>query len=363
MAKNGLAILVLLAACGPKDWRAAVEADTSAAYLTYAVKNPTSTKLPLARRRAEQRSWTEAEASGTSVAYASYLSAFPAGDRAAEAQARAHELGWAEAGKDGTLAAYAAYVDRWPTSPHRGEAAAQVEELTYRDAAAEGTASAWGRYLLQYPSGKYAAAATQARDALIWAETPPVGTREAYQRYLDEFPAGAHADEARAWIAATYVTRIVPVVALVSSWQPRPTHAAVLARLRKGFDAEFVPELVQAGFEVLPTRAVDAIDGMKSAQEVVGIEPSTGVLVVEYRERAGRTFDPSGIATDAQVVLRLYAPNTAVPVWVRTAEATTPDKVRGSDVGALNQAAITALMEQLHQLRLDIASQRSKEAR
>jgi hypothetical protein len=355
-------LLVPLIGCASHDWREAVRADTSAAYLAYAARNPGSIKEPAARRRAEDRMWAEANTANTSTGYAAYLSAFPGGHHTAEAQARAQELGFAEAKAEGTISALSAYAIRWPASPHAEAARTQAEDLIYEQAILEGTEASWARYLVQYPNGRYAAEATTERDQLVWTETVPQKTRQAYQRYLKEFPQGVHAEEARAWIAASYVGKVQPLVALVSTFQPS-ARSSVLGRVHQAFDAGFVPDLRAARFEVLPTRTVDATNGMPHPQELLGTEPDTGILILEYHEKPGREFDPSGTATDIQAVLRLYVPNSAEPVWVRTVDATTPDTVRGTELTALNQAAIEDLVNRLHDLKPDIASQRRAEAK
>lgn len=355
-----LLLLPCVAACASVDWREAVQADTSAAYLAYVAHNPTSVKIPTAERRAEALLWEEATLAGTSAGFAAYVSTFPQGKHAAEALTQVYEVGWTEASTDGSSAALQAYALRWPRSPHAPEAAARVEELAFGAARSERTDESLSRYLVQYPEGRHAAEVRALRDEVVWEATVPVATRAAYQRYLDQFPQGIHADTARLWLRATYVRRVLPVLAVLETWQ-RGSVRTVLGRVQRELDVVLVPDLRRAGFEVLPVRALDATLGMNPPQEQFGVEPDTGILVVEYRERAGRTFDPSGTATDIEAVVRLYVPNTPNPVWVRTVRATTPDRVHGSEVGALHQAAIDDFGDQLHTFEAELASQYRKE--
>lgn len=146
-------------------------------------------------------------------------------------------------------------------------------------------------------------------------------------------------------------------MALVGSWQTPDQRPVVLARLKKELEAGFVADLSR-DFRVLPLVTYDATRGLPHPQDTWGNGPDVGVLVLEYTERKGRKFDPSGNATDITAVLRLYVPRTRTAVWAREIDATTPQKVRGTDLGALHTEAIADLAGQLRSLDDEIATNR-----
>lgn len=355
-----------------KSWRDTVRAGTSVAYLTFAAQNMTSPKAPIARRRAEELGWQEAVTADTSTAYRGYIQAFPSGQHVAEAASRSTERAWEEAQASGSLAAMIAFLERYPDTVHGPEARARVEELWFEQAQAENTEASWARFLLQYPQGARSALAWAERDRLAWARAVEGGTRTAYDRYLAEIPsivdadgsviAGAHRQEAQDWLAATYVRRIRPLVALVETWHPSGTHRTTLEALSAVIDRGLLVELRKT-FTVLPATTLDATRGMEPAQQLVGVEPGTGILVFEVRETKGDPFDPEGIGTDVHVVVRLYAPNASKPVVIREVRASTPRTVRGEKLDELHAAAIRALGDELRVLTMELAAQAPKEVR
>lgn len=350
----------------PMTWREAVRADTSAAYLAFAAQNLTSPKASVARRRAEDRAWQEAVDADSSNAYRGYVQAFPTGAHVTEAATRAVERAWEEASASGSLAAMTAFLERYPSSEHGPEARARVEELWFDQAQSEGTEAGWTRFLLQYPKGARSAVAWFERDRLAWERTVAASTRSAYERYLAEIPAildadgrviaGAHRQEAELWLAETYVRRIVPLVALVDTWHPSAGNRATLEALTGAIDRGLLADLRKT-FTVLPARAVDATRGMEPAQQLVGTEPGTGILVFEVHESKGEAFDPDGVGTNLHVVVRLYAPNTAHPVVVREVRASTPRRVRGLALDELHKSAIGALADEVRVLTMELAAQ------
>jgi hypothetical protein len=347
--------LLLLLACASREWRDTVAANTSAAYSTYAASHGGTGRGQTAARRAEELAWTEAVASNQSVAYFSYAAAWPGAAHAEEARAKAEALGWEEAVTDGSIAALTAFVARFPQSPHVAEADTRIEDLVYEEVTREPSEASFSRYLVQYPEGRHAAEARVQYEQLSWDAAVAADTRVAYQAYVRRFPTGAHAQAAQDWLAATYVTAIQPVVAVVSTWQDDPR--SVLSRVQRGVDRGLVLDLAR-DFKVLPTKGVDATRGMAHPHELVGAQRDVGILVIEYTEKKGRKFDPSGNATDISAVVRLYAPNSKTPVYVRELSATTPDKIRGTELSALNTSAIEELAGQLRSLDEELARQR-----
>lgn len=350
-------VLLLLSACASREWRTTVKSGTSEAYSAYVAKNPGTLHASVAERRAEDRGWVEADFANTSTAYSAFLAAWPASEHAPEALVRAEALGWEEAVAENTIASFSAFASRYPTSAHLAEANTTIEELWYAESKYDATETSWSRYLVRYPEGKHVVEATQERDRLVWTNTVLADTRIAYQRYVDRFPTGAHVTEARLWLAETYVTSVQVVVALIGSWQPADKHEALLGRIKKELDTGFVAEL-KRDFEVLPTVTFNGTRGFPHPQDQWGVRPDTGIIVVEYTERKGRKFDPSGNATDIIAVVRLYVPSTKNAVYARELEATTPEKVQGSDLTALNTGAIVDLDQQLRYLEDEIAKNR-----
>jgi hypothetical protein len=353
--KYSLPLLLLLPACASREWRDTIAANTSAAYSTYAASHAGTVRGQRAERLAQQLAWEEAVAANRSVAYYSYASAWPGAEHAEEARAKAESLGWEEAAADGSVAALTAFVARFPQSSHVPDAHSRIEDLVYEEVKRQPSEASFSRYLVQYPEGRYAAEARVQHEQLSWDAAVAADTRTAYQAYVRKFPTGAHVQAAQDWLASTYVTSIQPVVAVVSTWQPDPR--AVLQRVQRGVDRGLVLDLAR-DFKVLPTKAVDATRGMAHPHEIVGVQRDVGILVIEYTEKKGRKFDPSGNATDITAVVRLYAPNSKTPVYVRELSATTPDKIRGTEISALNSSAIDELAGQLRALDEELARQR-----
>lgn len=352
-------LVVALSGCAGREWRTTVKTGTSEAYTTYVANHSGTMRANVAARRAEDRGWLEAGFANTSTSYAGFAAAFPNSEHAAEAQTLAEARAWDESVAANTIPSFSAFVSRYPSSAHLAEANAQIEELWYADAKYDATEASWSRYLVRYPDGVHAEEASREREKLVWSGTVISATRLAYQRYVERFPTGAHIAEAQAWLAGTYVTTLQPVVALIGSWQPVPQHAALLARIKREVESGFVPDLAR-DFTVLPVKTWDGTRGFPHPHDAFGVQPGVGILVLEYTEKKGRKFDPSGNATDITAVLRLYAPNTRTAVWVRELDATTSDRVLGTDLTALNTGAIVALTEQLRSLDDELARNRKE---
>ena len=357
---GAIALAAIAVGCGPKDWRVAKRTNTSASYGAYASAHAGEPRAAIAARRAEARGWEEANAAGTSAAYTSFVAAFPASEHAIEARVRAETIGWTEAKASGTLPDLTTYLARYPQSVRRGEAEGLIEGLFFEEAKAEGTIASWGDYLVRYPMGAHAAEATAERDRLTWQRAVMMDTRSAYKKYLDSYPQGAHAAEASAWLAESYVTRLQPVIALIESHQGSSMHKTVLARIQREFDDGLLADLKDT-FEIEATRIYDGSRGFPHPHDLLGTTLGTGVLVIEYYEREGRRFEPSGTATDITAVVRLYAPNTRNAVWVRELAASTPTRVYGADRSALNLGAIGDLGDQLRSLFVELTIQRPPE--
>lgn len=335
-----------------------VDANTSAAYSQYAASHAGTSRARTAATRAEELAWEEAVASNQSVAFFSYVSAWPKGEHAAEAQTRAETLGWSEALADGTIPALSAYLARYPSSPHRAEAESRVEDLVYGEAKAKPSEASLGRYLVQYPEGRYTTELKAQLEALVWEKTVAGDTRAAYQRYLDRYHDGPHAEQAVQWLDATYVTSIEPVFMLISTWQP--DWVAVLRRLSKEFARGLGADLSRE-YKLLKTQGVDAREKQPHPHDLFAPEKGVGLLVVEYRDKRGRTFDPAGNATDITAVVKLYAPNTRTPILVRELSSTTPDKILGTEVSALYTSALDDLMGQLRTLEPELVKNKPEE--
>lgn len=355
-----IVLLLILAspACAGRGWRAAAREDTSAAWSAWVAAHPDAGRADLAARRAEERGWAEAQAADTSEGYGAYLGAFPAGPNAPEARARAEALDWQAARDTGTVEALTGYLARHPGGPHTVEAQERIEKAWADEARAAGTEESWGRYLVRYPQGAFSAEARQERDRLAWATATTAATPAAYTAYLARFPQGAHAAEAAAWLAAAKVTRIKPVVILTGTWQRDGMRSTVLARARRELERGLLAEL-KRDFTVLPVTTTDprgATPGLP--QEVYGIEPDTGLLVVEYRETVGRRFEPDGHANDVHAQVRLFVPPTAAPVLERSLQASTPEKIYGTDASVLETSAVKELGGQLLSVAPEVLAHR-----
>lgn len=345
---------VWLSGCASREWRAVVEANTSARYSTYAASHVGTARARVAAQRAEALAWEEAVASNQSTAYFSYASAWPKGEHTIEALSRAETLGWSEATADGSVAVLASYIARYPDSKHLGEAKARIEDLVHDEAQKNPTEASLGRYLVQYPEGRYTEAVRTQLEQLIWDATVAADKRAAYERYLDRYPTGMHAEEALQWLDATRVSTLQPALLLLATWHP--DQKTVLSQIKSAIDRNFIPDLAR-DFTLRPIKTVDATQNIQHPHDLFGTEKGVGILVIECTERRGRKFDPSGNATDITAVVKLYAPNTRNPVFVRELSATTPDKIKGIEISALHTSAIDDLVGQLRALDEELARQ------
>jgi hypothetical protein len=350
-----LATLVITS-CGGPAWRQAVQANTSAAYVAYLGQHPDSAKAGVAWKRGEELAWSEARAAGTAAAYGSYVSSFPQGPHVDEARATAERLEFEAAIADGSTATLAAYVARHPTGAYAAESSAALERAYVAEARSVGTEAAWGKVLQRYPEGAYAEEARRERDRIAWNTATDAGTLQAYLRYLDDYPVGAHADEATAFVAATHVGMLQPVVVLARSYQPQSAHGGVLAKWQKEIERGMLAEL-RSDFEIRPTIALLSVDpDSMRGRDAVHSEPGVGVLVVEIEERVGRPFEPAGAATDLLATVELIVPPTASPVVSRKIEASTPERVTGEHVSSLYTSAVREMAASLHTVIPEIAA-------
>lgn len=349
-------LLLPMVACAGKDWREAVKADTSQAYSAYAAHHRGEPKAEVATRRAHDRAWAEAQAADTSIAYGSYVSAFPQGEHAEEARARGDELAWTEAKAGGDLASLSAYVARYPGSSHAAEAEQLVEKLWYDDARNGASEASWGRYLVRYPEGLWADEAKRERERHAWEQTVGLGSRDAYQAFVKRYPDGTHANEGRAFLAAMRVSKIQPVIVLRESWQPERMRATVLSRIRSELELGLFADLKRE-FVILPTKAVDPRgEALGHPHDEWGATADVGLLVVEYSEVTGRSFQPSGNATDNTAKVELYAPNSKLPIFSQTVTASTPEKITGADSSVLHTSAVRELAGRARALGPEIES-------
>jgi len=333
-----------------------VRTNTSAAYVAYFTENPTSPKAGAAWKRGEELAWSEARAAPTAATYGAYVYAFPQGPHAAEAREIAERMEFEAAVADGSISALAAYGARHPTGPYAAEATAALERAYVAEARAAGTEAAWGKVLQRYPEGAYAEEARTERDRIAWSATTEAGTLQAHLRYLDDYPAGEHADEAMAFVAATRVGMLQPVVVLTRSYQPPSIHRSVLTKWQKEIEKGMLAEL-RSDFEIRPTLPLLAIEpGAPRGRDAVAAEPGLGVLVVEIEERVGRPFEPSGAATDLRATVELLVPPTRTPVVARTIEASTPERVTGAQVSSLYTSAVQEMAASLHTVVPEVAT-------
>lgn len=358
MRRTTLFPILLLTACAGRDWRAAVREDTSAAYTAWVAAHPDSGRADLASRRAEERGWAEAQAADTAAAYGGYLGAFPSGPHAAEAHARAEVLDWEAARDSGSVQALSAYLARHPGGPHTVEANERIEKSWADEARAGGTEESWGRYLVRYPQGAWAAEARRERERLAWQTATTGATTASHSAYLRRFPDGAHAGEAEAWLVAAKVTRIQPVIVLTDTWQKDSMRSTVIARVRKELDNGLLGDL-RRDFKVLPIKTSDPRGAaLPHPQESWGVEPDTALLVVEYKETVGRRFEPDGHANDVHAVVRLYVPPTPNAVLERALDASTPERIYGTDDSVLQTSAVVELSGLLRGLAPDVLAHR-----
>jgi hypothetical protein len=337
--------VLLVAGCADRDWKQAVAAGNSAGYTNYARSHPGTAKASTAQRRAEDLAWEETIAAGTSVAYEAFRGAWPQSTHLAEATAKAESIAWDEAGRGGNVGGYTLFLARYPRSPRAPEAELRIEELVWSEAVSGNSEESFGRYLLRYPNGPHAAEAHTRREGLAWTATTTADTVDAYEKFVRKYGGGTHTAEAEAWLAATKVSRLHPVIVLLNSWQDDRVRSTILARYRTALDRGLLSGLGRE-FGMDKVSLVDAKQiPWVHPHDLFGAAADTGVLVLEVTEKRGAAFEPSGYATTAEARLLFYAPNTRTPVILRTFSAATPTKVKGIDESALHTGAVEALVQ------------------
>ncbi len=339
--------VVALSGCASsRAWRDARRTHTPNGYAAFVAESPDHRKVRKATRRHEELNWALAQTADASEAYWGYVGAHSQGPHAEEARERAEALAWSETRAAASIESLTVYLARYATSPHRAEADALLEIAWVDEARGEDNEAVWRRYLVRYPQGQHVAEARERLSELSWLRTVETDTPAAYVRFLERFPSTAHAEAAQIWLAGLRVAELQPVVRLLQTWQPEAQRSTVVARVRRELERGLLVDL-KRDFTVRPVQTDDV--GSKpgatavAPQETFGIEPGVGLLVVEYRESEGRTFDPAGRATDIRAHVSLYAPTTPKPVWSRTLETTTPGKIYGSTESILHTSAVAEL--------------------
>ncbi len=352
---------LLSVGCADRDWRAAVDAHTAAAYSTYARVHPGTGRAATAARRAEALAWEEAVRANTSRAFEGFRSAYPASTLAADAAARAEDRGWAEAEATADVAGYAQFLARYPRSPRAPEAGSRIEALVWAGATGDDTEASYGRYLLRYPDGPHAAEAAARREELAWIAATLADTPAAYRSFLDAHEGGAHTDAARAWLDAVRVSRLRPVVVLARTWRPAEERPAILGRYREAVES-WLAEGLGRDFGTEPLALVDAeATPWGHPQDRFAPAPDTGLLVIEVVEKRGQAFEPTGHATAVEARLRLYAPHTRTPVVERSVSGATPARVEGVDESALHAGAVAAAVGALRVIEAEVLRLRRPE--
>jgi hypothetical protein len=205
---------------------------------------------------------------------------------------------------------------------------------------------------VRYPDGAHAEEAHAERDRIAWEKAAEANTLAAYETYLDRYLGGAHREEAEAFVAATRVEVLQPIVVLAGTFQPAARHKSVLARLATEVEQGLLVEL-KRNFEIRPTIRVVATDPAASRPDVVA-EMGVGLLVVTIEERVGRAFEPSGSATDLDATVTLITAPTPSPVLSRKVSASTPQKVTGTAESTLYTSAVRELGATLRGVAPDV---------
>lgn len=339
--------MLLLGGCAGSAWRTAERANTGEAYRAFLTTNPDHRQAGIARERAEALDWARAVALDTPEAYLAYIGAHPTGPHAADAGAAAEARAWQAARADGSPEALASFLARFPASKHRAETQDLIEAGWYDRAVTNNTEEAWSRYLLRYPDGQFVEAAKAERERLAWESTQAQNTRFAYERFATRYPNSERRKDAQAWIEQSRVRVIQPVVVLGEASVPESARPALAQQVRRELERSLLYELRQ-DFRILRTVMVDLRGGpAPHPQEAYGVKADTGLLVLTYRDAAGREFKPSGRATDIKATLELYAPPTDKPTWSTEFETTTPDTIRGATVDSLRRGALDELARRL----------------
>ena len=340
-------VLALSGGCANSAWRAAERANTGDAYRAFITTNPDHRRAQEARSRAESLDWEQAVQLDTPGAYLAYVGAHPDGAHAADAAAAAEDRAWRDADADGSPEALGSFLVQFRDTARRAEVEERIEAGFYERAVSENTEDAWSRYLLRYPDGQFVEAAKAERERLAWAATEASNSRNAYERFAAKYAMSDRRALAMDWIERSRVLVLQPVVVLGEASVSDAQRPALARQVRRELEQSLLYELRQ-DFRILRTVMVDLRGGPEPhPQEAYGIKPDTGLLVLTYRDAAGREFKPSGRATDISAKLELYAPPTNKPTWATTFEASTPGRVRGQTEATLRQGAITEMGERM----------------
>jgi len=338
-----LVVSFVLPGCAGKAWREARRTNTSEAYAAFVARQPEHPKVSKARLRAEDLDWDTSLAADTADAYAMFIATHPASPRVPEARVLAEQRAWVEAKADGSIGALEGYLARFGTGgEHEAEAQTLIEKAWYDRAATDDSVESWSRYLVRYPAGAFLTEARERRDLLGWNLTVETGTREAYENYLRRFPRGEHRDAARAWLASLRVHTLQPVLVYRRTWRPDSRRRWDRAVYQRDLERGLLYDLARS-FTIRPVIVEDDPErALAHIQERHGVEEGVGLLELVVDEAEGRTFEPSGRATDIKATLSVYAPPTIAPVWSVELEQSTPARIYGSTVESLYTEAVEA---------------------
>ncbi len=349
--RHGLfALLLVVACCGPKDWRRAKREGTADAYRAIAAgaMHPKRTKT---QARAEALDWEAAERSGSSRAWKAFLSHHPASARAAEARARLDEASWEEVRRADNLVRYEAWLADHLGSPHAPEARERIDALLWAAAEESGKEEDYEHYLVRLPRGTHAAEARKRLDDLRWERASQSDTPAAYQAYLNDHPHGAHVDEARARLDGMRFRGLS--IRIVGR---RLLDPSSLRTYRQQLTGSLLEGLRARGIEVRWLDLVDATDGrLADPFAGMGLRPEGyGALVLEVEERPGRPYAPDGRGTFIDATVHLVPPGREVPIVTTRVKVHTGEEVLEPGPNALHLDAQRRLGEAVLEADLEL---------
>lgn len=326
--------IVMSLGCGPKSeaWLRAKQEDTPEAYRRFLHAEPGSKFADTAKQRMEKLDWEEAVLHQTAQSWDAYLLNHPTSDRADEARRNLEEARW-KAAVAGGKARLQIFLSNHPDSAHAPEAAQRLDDLDWEAARADDTAKSYGLYLEKHFSGAHADEARQFYVDRNWQTVIDADTYEAYVDFLMRFPDSRYASHAQQTLE-DFRFDALGIQLVIRDTLRDDSVSTLKPRFKKKLEAALKKEEIPFTW----LKDVDARnDPDRSPTAGLKLEGNQGAMVIEYREKRGRAFDPYGYATDIEAKVHLVPKRGSVMTTVQ---------VEGS-------TRRSVLAETLHGLHLD----------
>lgn len=208
-----------------RDWKVAIQMNTTLSYRRYLDKYPNGRYKLHARAKIkdfeEREAWSKAMSYNTVDAYENFLKSYPNSSNIYEARNRIQKLkdahAWELAENESTSTSYRKYLADFPHGTNRSIALERIQQIetiepAWRTALRINTPAAYQDFIDRYYNSPYSNKAKEKLSILDdehWRKARSQRTIQAYQRYLNIFPNGSYSQEAEKAIIDIEVDNIM----------------------------------------------------------------------------------------------------------------------------------------------------------